>query len=104
MPQTVPLIIETDIRNPDKITIHPNDGYDLKLYSLTYKIKVYSNCPVSEFQSGEAESFDGEILLSNDQKPGKVKIHSKFWDKLGKPQKAVLVYEDGKLLVACNGS
>ena len=103
MPKTVPLLIETDIRNPDKITIHPNDGYDLKLYSLTYKIKIFSNCPMENFQHSTADFSEGEIILSNDQKPGKVKIHSKYWEKLGKPHKAVLVYEDGKLLVDTAG-
>jgi hypothetical protein len=102
MKQTSTLEVITDMFNPEKIVVHPNDGYDLKLYNLTYSIKIYSNCSVEDFSNGceNCSIIDGHIFLSNDMTPGKVKFNKKQWEKIGKPNKVVLYYEDGKLLIS----
>ena len=102
MKQTKPLIIETDLSNPNKIFIHPNDGYDLKLYSLSYAVKIFFCCTVEDFNAEKTEYIEGEIILSNDMKPGKVKINKKFWEKIGKPEKSTIYYENNKILLLSN--
>lgn len=99
MKQTAPLTVETGFTDPNKISIHPNDGYDLKLYSITYAVNIYSNCSLEDFQNSEGENIEGEIFLSNDMTPGKVKLQKKFWEKIGKPHQVVLHYDSNKIFI-----
>jgi hypothetical protein len=100
MTKTASLSVETDMYTSNKVIIHPNDGYDLKLYSLTYQVKVFANCSSDEFENESGDFFEGEIILSNDQTPGKVKLQAKYWDKIGKPSNVILYYNSNKLLIS----
>ncbi len=99
MKKTVPLLVQTDKLEPEKIYIHPNDGFDLKLFSLSYKLRVFSNCTAEDFnkEKGHCDFFD--VVLSNDQPPGKIKINEKYWEKLEKPDQVILINNSNKILV-----
>lgn len=83
-----------------KVIIHPNDGCDLNLFQFSYPVKIYHSITVDEFKAGGGENIPGEIVLSNDAKVGRVELSLKLCNILKHPNKAVLVYEDGRLFLA----
>ncbi len=99
MKKTIPLTVQTDKFEPGKIYIHPNDGYDLRLFSLNYQLPVFSNCSAEEFNTGEGDNEIFDIILSNDQPKGKIKMNHKFWETLDKPNEVVVINNKDRLLV-----
>ncbi len=68
----------------NRFNIHPNDGFDLGLMTTHYSVEI---------EGGQS----AEIWLLNECPQDCVQINTKVWERLGKPQRAVLRY-DGKLL------
>ena len=83
-----------------KVVIHPNDGFDLDLFKLSYPILIYHGMSVEEFKEGNGENIPGELILSNDCKVGRVELSKKLCGMMNYPDKAVLVYSEGRLLLA----
>ncbi|MBI9103179.1 MAG: hypothetical protein JEY99_12250 [Spirochaetales bacterium] len=85
-----------------KVVIHPNDGFELDLFQYSYPILLYHGMTVEEFNKGGGENVPGEIILSNDCKMGRVELPQKLCARLNNPNKAILIYSDGRLLLATN--
>ncbi len=85
-----------------KVIIHPNDGCDLNLFQFSYPVLLYYGITVEEFKTADGENLPGEIILSNDCKVGRVELPQKLCSKLNNPSKAILIYNEGKLLLATN--
>ncbi len=84
----------------NRIVIHPNTGFDLGFMQLKYVSNLYINTGIEEFKNGTAEPFCSvDIMLLNECGPNNVEMAQKLWDQLGRPEKAILVYnEDGNRL------
>ena len=88
-----------------KIVIHPNDGVDLNLFQFSYPVRIYHSISVDQFKSaGELKStlehIPGELTLANHCKVGTVELPQKLCALLKNPKNAVLVYSEGRLLLA----
>jgi hypothetical protein len=87
----------------NKLVIHPNTGFDLGFMQLKYVTKVYIDTCIDDFKSGCAQPLcDAELLLLNECGDNTVEMAQKLWDKLGRPDKAILFYDekDNRLFVA----
>jgi hypothetical protein len=93
MKSTGPLNVASDFRIKDKIIIHPNDGIDIDLMNFSYKIKIVS------VLTSEKESFDGEIVLENNQKVGHILLGASFFQKIGRPDQIKLSISDDKKIL-----
>ena len=105
MKKTALLDILADVNFPiGKIVIHPNDGSDLDLFQLSYPVKLFCNLTIEEFKETASprcthEYFEGELLLSNRCRSNTIELSMKLNNQLKNPDKALLVYEDGRLLL-----
>ena len=100
MKRTQPLKIMVDSSFPlGKVVVHPNEGFDLGLMNTSYPVKIYLNCRIDEFRDESNDPLQGQILLENRCREGYVELAQKNWIKIGSPDKALLVYDAGKLLV-----
>ena len=87
----------------NKLVINPNAGFELGFMQLKYVTKVFINTGVAEFSSGSAEPLcNAEILLLNECGGDVLEMSHKLWDKMGRPDKAVLIYDDpgNRMLIA----
>jgi hypothetical protein len=107
MTKTSLLKIISDIRFEEgKIVIHPNNGVDLNLFQFSYPIKLYHGITIDRFREAadpdaEVEFTEGVLVQSNDCKEDTLEMSSKLQGKLGNPKNAILIYEDGRMLLAC---
>ena len=100
MKRTGFLTVETDIRiSKDKLIIHPNDGYDLGLMNRHYNVGMYFNEKIEVFEKSGASTVTGSIFLENECRHGAIAMSKKQWLELGQPEKIMLVYNDGNLLL-----
>ena len=101
MKETAPLNIITGFNMKDRLIIHPNDGFDLDLYNVTYNFTVYINIEIEDFiKKNSIPDFSLNLNLANECKPGTIEMDNSFWLKIGKPDKIKLVIDDKKLLLA----
>jgi hypothetical protein len=85
MKRTATLTILCSSWIPDnRLTIHPNEGADLGLMMTQYWVDTGQGARI-------------ELCLRNECPKESVEIGPKFWERLGKPAKAVLGY-DGSVL------
>lgn len=85
MKSTIPLTILCSARQPENtLNMHPNEGADLGLMMTRYSVDL-----------GEGER--AEVRLLNECPKESVEIGPKFWERLGKPSKAILSF-DGAVL------
>jgi hypothetical protein len=83
MKQTRALRILCSSRLPEgRLNIHPNDGADMGLMTLSHSAKTADGATI-------------ELHLLNDCPMESVEIASKLWERLGKPARVVLGYDDG---------
>jgi hypothetical protein len=68
----------------NRLNIHPNEGADIGLMMTRYSART-----------GEGASV--ELCLLNECPKESIEINARFWERLGKPSKVVLGYEDGRL-------
>jgi hypothetical protein len=72
---------------PDsRLNIHPNEGADLGMLTLCNSVTLY-------------EGVKGEVRLLNECPRETVEISPKFWEKIGKPSRAVLSLDGDKLSI-----
>jgi hypothetical protein len=85
MKSTSPLRILCSASLPEnRLHIHPNDGADLGLMMTSYTV-----------DTGEGGTID--LRLLNDCPKESMEIGPRFWERIGKPSKAILSY-DGEVL------
>lgn len=87
----------------NKLVIHPNTGFDLGFMQLKYNARLCINTGIEDFKSGCSDALcDAEIMLLNNCRPDVVEMSAKLWEKMGKPVRCLLVYEDtnNRLLIA----
>ena len=88
----------------NRVVIHPNTGFDLGFMQVKYVSKLYINSGIEDFKSGSAEAFcDVDIMLLNECGPQNLEMAQKLWEKIGMPDKALLVYDEetNRILIAC---
>ena len=83
----------------DTVVIHPNDGFDLGMMMTSYPIYLYRGATFDEFTRGNGDKLSGKILLKNECRLGTVEMSTKSWEKMGKPKKVQLFYEEPNLLI-----
>jgi hypothetical protein len=72
---------------PDgKLNINPNDGADLGLMMSHYSVDV-------------GNGFQAELHLLNECPKESVELGKKFWERLGRPDKAILSYDGSRLRI-----
>jgi hypothetical protein len=85
MKSTAPLKILCTSWLPDnRLNIHPNEGADLGLMMTSYSVAI-------------EDGAQAELLLRNDCRKECLEMGQKFWERLGRPERAVLSY-DGSVL------
>lgn len=104
MKRTTVLKILHDTAFPiNRLVIHPNTGFDLGFMQVKYVSKLYINSSIEDFKNGSTECFcDVDIMLLNECGSDKVEMAQKLWEKLGRPEKAILVYneDENKIFIA----
>lgn len=70
----------------NRLNIHPNEGADIGLMMTRYSART-------------SAGLDVEVHLLNECPKESVEISQRMWEKLGKPAKIKLGYEDGKLSI-----
>lgn len=68
----------------NRLDIHPNEGADIGLMMTQYFVRT-----------GEGSSI--ELCLRNECPKESVQISTRLWERLGKPAKLVLGYENGRV-------
>lgn len=85
---TSPLTIRCTSWVPDnRMHIHPNDGADLGLMMTSYLMDTREGAKI-------------ELRLLNECPKESVEIGPRFWERLGKPSKAILSYDGTVLVIA----
>jgi len=87
---TTALNVISDFKIKDKLHIHPNDGFDIDLINVSYKVKIVS------ILSNEQENFEGEIVLDNKCKHGNILMGVPLWQRLNKPPQVKVSISDDK--------
>lgn len=88
------------------ILVEPNDGFDLGLMSTTYSVNVTS---IPKLASGkeldldliqkEGENMPLTLCLANECKHGTIQLDPDYWKSIGKPNTAILYYDNGLLVI-----
>ena len=68
----------------DRLNIHPNEGADIGMMMSRHSARTDGGAPI-------------EVCLLNECPQESVEINKRLWERLGKPSKLVLGYEDGRL-------
>ena len=85
MKQTKALTVLCSARIPeDQLNIHPNEGADIGMMMTQHSARTDGGAPI-------------EVCLKNDCPKECVEINKRLWERLGKPPKLILGYEDGLL-------
>lgn len=94
--QTAELSVLGDFSFDEKtINIHPNDGYDLGLLTLSHVVRIFPCCSPEEFADGSGPHVFGTLYLKSECRMGTVEMSRKTAEKLGKGRKVRLVLEPG---------
>ncbi|WP_028972795.1 hypothetical protein [Spirochaeta cellobiosiphila] len=101
MRRTSPLDIRLDTTLPqNKIVIHPNEGFDLGLMKDSYSIHIFTNMKLQDFIDAEKDCAEGSIDLLNECPHETVRVGSKLYNQMNQPDRALLVLQDEKILIA----
>ncbi len=94
--QTAELSVLGDYSFDEKtINIHPNDGYDLGLMTLSHVVRIFAGCTPEQFVDGSGANVFGTLYLKNECRMGTVEMSLKTAEKLGKARKVRLVLVPG---------
>jgi hypothetical protein len=87
MKSTSPLKTLCSTKLPEnRLNIHPNEGADIGLMMTKYSARY-------------KDGMDVELQLLNECPMESVELSSRMWEKLGKPSKVRLGYENGTLSI-----
>jgi hypothetical protein len=70
----------------ERLNLHPNEGADLGMMTLSNPVTL-------------AEGVKGEVRLLNECPKETVEISPKYWEKIGKPPRAVLCLDGDRLSI-----
>jgi hypothetical protein len=83
--RTKALTVLCSARIPEnRLNIHPNEGSDIGMMMTQHSAQTDGGEPI-------------EVCLLNDCPKESVEVSIRLWERLGKPPKLVLGYEDGRL-------
>lgn len=100
MKNTSELSVLGDFSMPeDTLVIHPNDGFDLGLMMTSHPVYIYRGISLADFKEKNGDRSGGKILLKNECRMGAVELSSKVLERLGKPKKVQLYYDEPNLLI-----
>jgi hypothetical protein len=68
----------------NRLNMHPNEGADIGLMMTKYSARMGEDALV-------------ELYLLNECPQESLEINARLWERLGKPSKVVLGYENGRL-------
>jgi hypothetical protein len=78
---TDPLRVVCSPGLPDfRLNLHPNDGADLGLMTIRHSVDLDGGSPV-------------EVRLLNECPAGRLEIGTRFWDRIGRPERVMLSLE-----------
>ncbi len=83
----------------DTLVVHPNDAFDLGMMKTSYPIYIYRGISIADFKEKKGERMSGKIFLNNDCRLGTVEMGKKGWERIGKPKRVQLYYEEPNLLI-----
>ncbi len=83
----------------NKLIINPNDGYDLGLLSRHNYVKIFPLGSEEQFSQENGEYVPGQLDLENSCQNSSVQVNPIYWEKMGKPKKLKLRYDNSKLLI-----
>jgi hypothetical protein len=86
------------------VIIHPNDGFDLGLMTVSYDVDIYYNISEEDLAAGKGTPLSGKIELKNECTNGTAILSMKSVEKMGKPKNVFLCYDSGKLLIRPDGN
>ena len=94
--QTAELSVLGDFSFDEKtINVHPNDGYDIGLMTLSHVVRIFAGCTSQDFSDGTGAHVFGTLYLKNECRVGTVEMSLKTAEKLGKARKVRLILEPG---------
>ena len=76
------------------INIHPNDGYDLGLMMTDAVVRIFVDCTMDEFMSGQAGHIFGTLHLKNETKAGTIEMSLRTAQRIGRPKQVRLYFDD----------
>ncbi|MBI4977989.1 MAG: hypothetical protein HZC28_10915 [Spirochaetes bacterium] len=89
-----------DVR-ANHLVIHPNDGFDLGMMTKEHPVSLCTEIPLEHFLSGaEGHAVPARVELRNECPSRTLQINAKTWEKIGKPDSAVVLY-DGSRIFLC---
>ncbi len=83
----------------DTLVVHPNDGFDLGLMQVSHPVYIYKGISIADFKENKGDRISGKIHLKNECRLGTVEMGLKALEKIGKPKKVQLYYEEPNLLI-----
>ena len=87
MKSTAPLKILCSASLPEnRLNMHPNEGADLGLMMVRHSVNI-------------GDGIKADLHLLNECPKESVEVSVKFWEKLGRPSKAVVSYEGDELRI-----
>lgn len=81
---------------PDRFRINPNDAFDLGLMMQEHAVVLCADA--AEFQDG-GKGSPAVFELRNECPSKCLEMNAKTWKDLGKPDAAIVLYEDGKVFI-----
>jgi hypothetical protein len=101
MVHTKVLDIIIEHRFPEmQIAIHPNDGLDLDLITREHSFFIFAGSSLDKFNEGKGLIGEGELHLLNDCPNGVLKVSEKISLKLVGSDKAMIILDKKKVLLA----
>jgi len=83
----------------DTLVIHPNDGFDLGMMTVSYPVYIYRGATFQDFTEEKGDKISGKIHLKNECRMSTLELSKKSYEKLGQPKKVQLFYEEPNLLI-----
>ncbi len=83
-----------------QMAIHPNDALDLDLITREHNFIIFAGSSLDNFKEGKGLIGEGELHLLNECPLGLLQVSEKIGLQLAGSDKAVLILDNKKLLVA----
>ena len=80
--------------------MHPNDGFELGLLQAEHVVRLCLSLTLEEFLKGSPDEGDPVSLSLRNECPGEtLLVGAGLYRRLGKPAKAVVLYDGDRLFV-----
>ncbi len=95
------MTVSVENRFPEmQMAIHPNDALDLDLITREYSFFIYAGSSLDNFKEGKGLIGEGELHLLNECPLGSLQVSEKIGLKLAGSEKAMLILDGKKILLA----